>query len=698
MIQKIVDWRNWRLPVKLAAVLVVPVTIAIGAGVLQIQGYVERADSYAAMQRLVKLRSALLPVLNGVQAERWLAAEGGASPAYTGQTAKTEVARTALRQSVDRADGLGEVVTTRLVEAGKRLDGLPALREQVRTGEVDRPSAIGDYSEVVDALLDVDEALGSEFGDAGLSRTAVALHEVANVQEQVRHQQAIVLAGLARGQLLGAEIRTLYETNVRLKYTSGKFAALVTPAQLDMYWKRFNGPDIETHKKLLETALTHPALDEKPAGLAKPPKPEALPISPEEWKRVCASTAASLDEVAQGLLGELRTAADKLRNETSDQAGGASVILFASLIVAITVGFIIGRTLLRSLNTLRRAALNVAWNQLPKVVSTGRAETEIEPVPVHTTEELGELARAFDAVHQQAVRAAIEQAGLRANMRNIFVNLSRRSQSLVERQLKLMEELEKFEEDPEQLANLFKLDHLATRMRRNNENLMVLSGSDATRRFTRSVPLADVLRAGAQEIEQYQRVVVLATPSVDVLGYVAGDLVRLIAELLDNGAAFSPPHTQVMIGARAAADGSVQVEIIDSGIGMSPDDLVAANDRLAAHDGAEVQVFREMGLFVVGRLAARHRVSVRLHHAPHGTGVRAVVDVPAELVPVREQGPEEETWSSFRGQAVDDGAVRGMSWFENSAPATTGRQTPEQARGFLVNYQRGVQQGFQESR
>ncbi|GLZ31047.1 hypothetical protein Lesp02_32360 [Lentzea sp. NBRC 105346] len=697
MFNKIVDWRNWRLPVKLAAVLVVPVAIAIGAGVLQIHGYVARADSYAAMQRLVKLRTALLPVLSGLQAERWQAAEDGTSSAYLEQTVATDAARGALRQSVDRTEALGEVVQTRLADAGRRLDGLASLRERVRAKELESTKAVADYTEVVDVLLDVDEALSSEFGDAGLSRTAVALHEVANVQEQVRHQQAIVLAGLARSQLLGEEIRTLEESNVRLKYTTGEFAALVTPKQLETYWQKFNGPDIESHKRMLNTALTHPALDDKPAG-AKAPKPEPLPIAAGEWKRVCASTAGSLDEVAKGLLGELRGAADKLRAETSDQAGGASVILFASLIIAGTVGFVIGRYLLRSLNTLRRAALDVAWDQLPKVVSTGRADASIDPVPVHTTEEFGELARAFDAVHQQAVRAAVEQADMRANMRNIFVNLSRRSQSLVERQLKLMEELEKFEEDPEQLANLFKLDHLATRMRRNNENLMVLSGSDATRRFTRSVPLPDVLRAGAQEIEQYQRVVVQKTPAVDVLGYVAGDLVRLIAELLDNAAAFSPPHTQVVIGAQAAPDGAVAIEIIDSGIGMSPDDLVKANERLAAQDGAEVQVFREMGLFVVGRLAWRHRIGVQLEHAPHGLGVRAVVVVPADLVPPR-QGPvvEEDTWSSFRGQAVDDVGVRGHSWFD-SAPKPVARQTPEQARGFLVNYQRGVRQGFQESR
>jgi signal transduction histidine kinase len=303
---------------------------------------------------------------------------------------------------------------------------------------------------------------------------------------------------------------------------------------------------------------------------------------------------------------------------------------------------------------------------------------------------------------------------MRANMRNIFVNLSRRSQSLVERQLKLMEELEKYEEDPDQLANLFKLDHLATRMRRNNENLMVLSGGDVARRFTRPIPLTDVLRAAAAEIEQYQRVMVHTAPNAEVVGYVASDLVRLLAELLDNATAFSPPHTQVSISASIEAGDIVQIDVVDHGIGIDPEALAVVNHRLeAAGEGADVQVFREMGLFVVGRLAARHQIVVRLD-AQQGKGTRAIVLVPAELAPRRE-----ESWESFRGEAIEQLPVRpampsqtpsaasgSASWFESPVaaappPPAPARQSPESARGFLDAFQRGVQRGLpdrQESR
>ncbi|PWK83346.1 signal transduction histidine kinase [Lentzea atacamensis] len=714
MFKALVNWRNWRLPVKLAAVLIVPVFIAVGAGVLQIQSHMERAESYAALQRLVKVRAALIPVIEGVQAERRIVAEGSGQQALQDQVRRTDESRTALRGQIAKTS-LAEVVTARMDDVAAKIGGLPALRE--RTTDV--PGVIREYTALTESMLDVDEVLASEFGDAALFRTAMGLQHVLHVQEQVLYQQAVVLSGLTRGQLVTAEVRSLVESNVKLGYIAGEFAALATADQLSTWSTKFNGPDIEAHRKMLTTAVLHPASDAPSTGNnnsnnSATARPKPLPIAASDWSKASGAVATSLDGVVQGMQNDLRDTANRLRDETSDRAGAASAILFASLILAGTIGFVVGRYLLRSLNALRRSALEVAWHKLPEMVATGRGSTQIEPVPVDTTEEFGQVARAFDEVHQQAVRSVIEQAGMRANMRNIFVNLSRRSQSLVERQLKLMEELEKYEEDPDQLANLFKLDHLATRMRRNNENLMVLSGGDVARRFTRPIPLTDVLRAAAAEIEQYQRVMVHTAPNAEVVGYVASDLVRLLAELLDNATAFSPPHTQVTISASIEAGDIVQIDVVDHGIGIDPEALAVVNHRLeAAGEGADVQVFREMGLFVVGRLAARHQIVVRLD-ARQGKGTRAIVLVPAELAPRRE-----ESWESFRGEAIEQRPVRPAtpaqmpgpasgpaSWFESPGaapppPPAPARQSPESARGFLDAFQRGVQRGLpdrQESR
>ncbi|WP_394613498.1 nitrate- and nitrite sensing domain-containing protein [Lentzea sp. JNUCC 0626] len=692
MFTKFANWRNWRLPVKLAAVLIVPVTIAVGAGVVLINSQIERADSYAALQRLVKVRAALIPVIEGVQAERRIVAEGVGPEALSEQSKRTDDARAVLRDQIGRTS-LSEVVTARITEVQNRIGDLTVLRDRSSN---DIPAVIKIYSELTDSLLDVDEVMASEFGDAALLRTAMGLHHVVHVRDQVLYQQAVVLSGLTRGQLTNAEVRALVESNVKLGYIADEFAALATPDQMKVYGKNFSGPDIEAQRTMLAAAVLHPTSDAAATGNNNANnRPKPLPIATQDWTKATGAVVTAMDSVVTGLQDDLRNTANRLRDESSDAAGTASAILFASLILAATVGFVVGRYLLRSLNALRRSALDVAWTKLPEMVATGRGSTEIEAVPVDTTEEFGEVARAFDAVHQQAVKSVIEQASMRANMRNIFVNLSRRSQSLVERQLRLMEELEKFEEDPDQLANLFKLDHLATRMRRNNENLMVLSGGDVARRFHQAIPLTDVLRAAAAEIEQYQRVMVHTAPNAEVVGYVASDLVRLLAELLDNATSFSPPNSQVAISASIEAGDIVQIDVVDQGIGIDPEALAAVNHRLeAAGEGVDVEVSREMGLFVVGRLAARHQIVVRVD-AKQGKGTRAIVLVPAELAPRRE-----ESWESFRGEAIER---QQASWFQQTKaaapppPPAPARQSPESARGFLNAFQRGVQRGLPEN-
>ncbi|MGM1065431.1 sensor histidine kinase, partial [Saccharothrix sp. Mg75] len=625
----VADWRNWRLPVKLAAVLAVPVLVAVGAGLVQIRGYVTRADNYSSMQRLVTLRAGLDPLIEGVQAERALAAQrpddGGVDERrYRDLTRATDTAAAGVKNLMGRTPTLGEVTAARFRDVVVQLDGLPQLRDRVIAGSVDLSGGIGGYTVVLRALLDFDQAMVGDFGDPALSGTATALHNLAMAGEQVSWQQATILAGISRGALLDTERTSLEQSWTRQQDKLADFSAVATPEQQADYRAAVSGPDVDTRNRLLQDVRANPAAVR--GG-----------VDVDRWNSGSEGTTKQLGVVMRGLEARLDTTASRLQDATSDLAGAASVILLASLFAAAAIGFVVGSYLLRSLRALRTAALDVAEHRLPALVAQLREDAAhdiaVEPVPVHTREELGQLARAFDAVHRQAVSSAAEQADLRTGMRNAFINLSRRSQGLVERQLKLMEELERQEENPEQLANLFKLDNLATRMRRNNENLMVLSGSDVARRFTRPVPLGDVLRAAASEIEQYQRVVVQTTPSVEVVGYAAGDLVRLVAELLDNATTFSPPRTQVVVGGRARPGGGVLVDVLDQGVGMSEEDLAQANRRVelaAGDESGELPVSRQLGLYVVGRLAGRHGVEVVLRE--QGDGLRAVVALPAELV------------------------------------------------------------------
>ena len=306
------------------------------------------------------------------------------------------------------------------------------------------------------------------------------------------------------------------------------------------------------------------------------------------------------------------------------------------LLLALLLTTVVGRSMVRPLRRLRSGALEVAGVRLPETVrrmsdSDGAGvPLEVEPIDVDSSDEIGEVARAFDQVHREALRLAANEAALRGNVNAMFVNLSRRSQSLVERQIRLIDDLEQGEQDPDRLASLFQMDHLATRMRRNSENLLVLAGHDATRRWNQPVALVDVLRAAVSEIEQYERVTLNVQPGIAVRGHAVNDVVHLLAELAENATSFSSAETPVVVAGHLLSSGGVLLDITDQGVGMGAEEMAHANWRLDNPPVVDVAVSRRMGLFVVARLAARHGIRVRLRPAPAG-GLTALVWLPDEV-------------------------------------------------------------------
>jgi signal transduction histidine kinase len=639
------EWRNWRLPVKVGAVLTVPVIAAVALGVVQIRSELTSATAYSSTQRMVSLRGALVPLIAGLQQERTMSLEHLTNVVQVDSAAfqrQNAVVDKAARSMADIANGLpeqGSLVDGRRQALTQRLADLSSLRKDTLAGTGQVADVQSDYNVVVSGVLDFDQALSTRFSDPELAGTATALSDIEQAREQVRLQQTIVLAAVARGQLPDTDLSAIQASEARLQDRLDDFQVVITPQQAAGYHRWMINAAFDNRAALTQDAITV-GLEEM-AGIANTRQSFSVPV--DDWNHSVDGVSADLSTVADNLIGDLVRSSAALQDQAGNRAGQQSVILFAILLAAITVGVVIGRHLLRSLGVLRRTALDVAEVRLPATVASveegGMPDLAVQPMPVHTSEELGQLARAFDAVHGQAVRSAAAQAHLRDNLRNIFMNLSRRCQSLVERQLRLMEQLERDEQNPEQLANLFKLDHLATRMRRNNENLMVLSGGYAERRTGPPLPIADVVRAAVSEIEQYERVVVRSTPTADVLGYAAGDLVRLIAELLDNATSFSPPDSQVYVDGKRIADGSIQLDILDTGIGMRGPELEEAMRRVASAATVDVPVSRQMGLFVVGRLARRHAIDVSLTALPDQGGLRGSVRVPAELVTSNPPGP-----------------------------------------------------------
>lgn len=312
----------------------------------------------------------------------------------------------------------------------------------------------------------------------------------------------------------------------------------------------------------------------------------------------------------------------------------SAVITGLCLLVAVLIALMISRTMLRQIRTVRDGAIQVANQELPETVGrirAGEEPGEITPIDVTTEEEMGQLARAFDDLHRQAITLASGEAELRSQVGDMFATLSRRNTTLINQQLGLIEDLEQDEEDPRRLESLFRLDHLASRMRRTAESLMVLADAPTPGADGVDLTFADLLQAAIAGVRDYQRVQILSTPDGNLAGGAAPDVVHLLTELVDNALNYSPPTAPVMVDAVRTAYG-VEIEIADAGLGMAIKDLAQINAQLTSGGQVNAETARRMGLLVVSRLARRRGIQVRLELNERG-GVTAHVALPQSLLP-----------------------------------------------------------------
>ncbi|RKT52298.1 signal transduction histidine kinase [Saccharothrix australiensis] len=629
--------RNWRLPAKLAAVLLIPAVAALALGGLRVQSDLGDATEFNRLANQIQLEAAVADLVQQLQRERDLSASHVAS----GKTLDRVVLDRQLRRVNDMIDALntkiGELrgdldddVVARFVRAAEQLKRLNSLRNAVRDTAYPSDAVLRTYSESVESLLDLGEQAIAGINHPELVRLHLATNAIGRIKEQESQKRGILLDVFQRGGFGPGQQRALLAANAELDAARNDFRKSATPDQAKIYDDTVTGLIVDTANDMQESALNLAAANK---GLST--------LRPEKWDIAATLTVNLTRDVENLLLEQLQNRTDELTGQARTSALRDSGIVLGALLLAFLMAAIVSRSILTPLRTLRRTALEVADHGLPDAVSRilvdpnpqEAAKTAIEPVPITTKEEVGQVARAFDAVHGEAVRLAAEQALLRDNVNAMFVNLSRRSQALVERQLNLIDRLEQDEQDPDQLASLFELDHLATRMRRNSENLLVLSGTDLSRRLTRPVPAAEVLGAAVSEVEQYARVQVGPTPELTVQGRAVNDLVHLIAELLDNATAFSDPVTKVTVRTARTRKGELAIEIQDRGVGMTEQEVADANERLAEPPDVDVAVSRRMGLYVVARLAKRHDIKVRLRsNEDIEGGTTAVVVVPETLV------------------------------------------------------------------
>ncbi|GLZ32745.1 hypothetical protein Lesp02_49330 [Lentzea sp. NBRC 105346] len=622
---------------KLFAVLLIPTVAALALGGLRVRAELGNATDFNQLANQIRLETAVADLVQQLQRERDLSVSHVASG--------KKVDRVVLERQLRRVNDTTEAFNKRITElsgdlrpaaverfrlAADQLSRLNSLRNAVRETQYPSEAVMRTYSESIDSLLNLGEQTISEINDPTLVRLHLSTNAIARIKEQESLKRGILLDVFQRGAFTPGQQRALLAADAELEAARNDFRKSATADQAKIYDDTVTGLIVDTANDMQESAINRQAAGGEFQGL-----------TPEKWDIASTLTVNLTRDVENLLLEQLQARTDQLAGEARNTAVRESIIVLVALALALLMALFVARSILGPLRTLRRTALDVADHGLPDAVERiladpnpeDAAKSAVEPVPVHTREEVGQVARAFDAVHGEAVRLAAQQALLRDNVNAMFVNLSRRSQALVERQLNLIDRLEQDEQDPDQLASLFELDHLATRMRRNSENLLVLSGTDLSRRLTRPVPAAEVLGAAVSEVEQYARVQVGQTPELTVQGRAVNDLVHLVAELLDNATAFSDPVTKVTVRTARTRKGELAIEIQDRGVGMGDQEIIDANERLADPPDVDVAVSRRMGLYVVARLAKRHDIKVRLRgNEDIEGGTTALVIVPETLI------------------------------------------------------------------
>ncbi|MFD4661680.1 nitrate- and nitrite sensing domain-containing protein [Kitasatospora sp. NPDC058444] len=655
--------RNWRVPTRLIAILLIPVIISLVFGGLRVNTSVDGYIKASRAEKTAELAKAATELAEALENER----DKTLIPLLTKQDPNNEV--TKRRNDTDaalKAYNAAYAASDKSGELPRRHDAfqalvidLPHLRANAYNPELFISATANAYSTMFAPLLAYDNSVG--LGSTNATSKGRAIYAMSLAKASASTQRSLMLSllvgisqnGTTRYENVDAtqqivisekleqvslnEFKTGSAPEDAKKYADAQ-VALATTQDRSAY-KMPNG-SAPTMQGLLALAASYSQAAAEGQVKGKATADAAFTearnagLTPDNWNQAANTHIQALRNTEVALLDDVLTEARKLKDNALYDAILNTVIVVAALVLAGLLTGYVARSMILGMRTLRSAALEIADHRLPDLVEKlsktdpDRVDTSVTPIPLHGKDEIGEVARAFDQVHQQAVALAAEQALLRGNVNAIFTNLSRRSQSLIQRQLALITDLENNEADPDQLENLFKLDHLATRMRRNGENLLVLAGEEAGRRWNTPVPLVDVLRAAASEVEQYERVELSGIPEVDVVGAAVTDLVHLLAELLENATSFSSPQTRVLVNATRLPDGRVLVEIHDKGIGLTAEDFAEINEKLAEPPTVDATISRRMGLFVVGRLSQRHDIRVQLRPSGESAGTTSLVMLP----------------------------------------------------------------------
>ncbi|MDX3431193.1 nitrate- and nitrite sensing domain-containing protein [Streptomyces sp. ME01-18a] len=650
--------RNWRVPTRLNAILLIPALVGLVMGGFQVKGSIDTWNEAQDAENTALVVRAAAEYGQALLNERDLTAQPLLSNKRTApEVEKVRATTDSAAQKFDAAvqnmpEKAGLDRRLKLFKAEEPL--LPELRKAAYAEAMDPVKTEEGYTKVQHSLMEFSNELGLGTGNiTSYGRTVYAI-ELSKAAESL--QRSIGMHLLVRPSQeernFNGQVTAFSSYNYLEQIALGEFVSGGTEADAARLKEVMAGKAAEGAEQLKAAQaqakaagkpfVAPPSVDgsvfdgmAQQIGQGKSPAElKAKGITPETWMAAATAKFDGYTTVENELVDKAVTEAAEISADARNDAIVNAAIVIIALLAAFIIAGLMARQMSRSMRQLRTAAFGIAEQRLPMLVDQlsrtepGRVDTRVQPIPINSQDEIGEVARAFDQVHREAVRLAAEQAMLRGNVNAIFTNLSRRNQSLIEGQLTLITDLENNEADPDQLESLFKLDHLATRMRRNGENLLVLAGEEPGRRWNQPVPLVDVLRAASSEVESYERIELTGVPESEIHGQAVTDLVHLLAELLENATTFSSPQTKVRVTATRLPDGRVMVEIHDKGIGLTAEDFADINHKLANPPTVDAAVSQRMGLFVVGRLADRHGIRVQLRPSGEQAGTTSLVMLP----------------------------------------------------------------------
>ncbi|WP_433728192.1 ATP-binding protein [Nocardia sp. CA-129566] len=608
---------NWDLRWKVTAVLAVPLAVAVGLGVSRITtefADANRLDAAAGNIEAIPAVTALSAQTATTAGSQMISIMPNVSIVSDKNLADLDKVIADAEQSVGKVDG----VAGARASLDSMINQAKAVRAQGKNVTTQTPAeVIGMIDRVRNDSVHIVETTVGQVSDQAIEQAKLRLVDSLNTRAALVGEVA-AFPEVLRGSASGIQ--------------SALTAANTERAMLNVLAHRF--PDADSSIADLRAGI------DNRISLLTSPEAQSGKIPVGDLKNSLTGSLDVYERVVNKSTKDIDSAMNSLVSTANTDAWTYTAVVIATILAALLLAVFVARSMIVPLHRLRLAALRVAESDLPHEVAQLRngaspEDVPLEPMPIRSSEEIGQLARAVDDIHGQALRLASDQAQMRAQVNDMFETLARRSKSLVDHQLSLIEAMEYDEKDPRLLENLFRLDHLAARMRRNGDNLLILAGTRQRRSKSAPVEIADVLRAAISEVEDYERVKLGATPRGSLVEPAASDMAHLFAELLDNALRASPPETDVKFTFAQGHDQGMLIEVADRGIGMPPAEMADINRRLEQTAEPGPDTARHMGLFVVGRLAERHGLTVRLRptfDTARDPGVTVTVHVPMKLI------------------------------------------------------------------